>query len=257
MQTYHLLAVLFLIAIATLARAQEEIHLQWAVCEKDADTALRKLGKGGAPPKKQNPISYYDTQPPVHSYQGLMFRTKTSKHEEVSMLKIRFDKKTSDLPRGMECVWDRYGYDTSYTCGKKSPLDQKYLWSDEQMRYAEHYGNITWNKLVEYGPYQDPKWKLKIKGHKAVFDDVMAGQLHLMEIEIKVPKSKSDSTYKAVTKKLKKKGVVLCDQQEGKTLRLFRALGYSFGEHDGDQNLIENSPSTYEEQLPMMGLDRD
>lgn len=47
-----------------------------------------------------------------------------------------------------------------------------------------------------------------------------------MEIEAKVPIKKADKAYSAITQSLKDRGVVLSEPQEGKTLRLFRDMGY-------------------------------
>jgi subtilisin-like proprotein convertase family protein len=101
----------------------------------------------------------------------------------------------------------------------------KEIWSKDQVRFAEKYDDIDWDGLVPYGPFPDGKWKIKILGHKAKLDDVVAGKLHLMEIELSTPRIGSEEVYNKVTAYLKEHGVMLCDPQQSKTLRLFRDRG--------------------------------
>ncbi|KAE8382470.1 hypothetical protein BDV26DRAFT_253530 [Aspergillus bertholletiae] len=219
-------AVLFLAVPFVCA---EKTNLQWAICDADPAAVLHKLGLGARNPYKENPITYYDTNPPVYLSDGLMFRTKISKGENISTVKIRFPHETSNVPGSAKCVWDRYGETLTYTCEQRCPLHPSTIWCNQQIQFAEHYENVNWEELTAFGPYQNAKWKVRIEGYKAKFDDVSAGPLHLMEVEAKVPRSKADKAYEAVTRHLKRHGIVLCDPQEGKTARLFRAMGYAEG----------------------------
>ncbi|KAM5351907.1 hypothetical protein ACJ41O_004630 [Fusarium nematophilum] len=211
-----------------LSQVDEEIHLQWSICDRDPETVLRKLGEDVSYPYKQNPIVYFDTLPPTHAQQGVMFRTKTNKGEPFSLIKVRFDERPEYEPGAADCVWDRYGANIFYTCGQRSPLtgSRAKIWSDDQVRFAEQYYDIDWDGLVPFGPFPDGKWKLRILGYKAKLDDVVAGKLHLMEIEIGLPKAGSEDAFRYVTELLVAHGVVLCDAQAPKTLRLFHAMGY-------------------------------
>lgn len=219
-----------LLLTATVAAAKEKISLQWALCDPNPQSALWKLGLGtNTPPYKTNPITYYDIRPPTYISDGLMFRTKTNKGEHLSTVKAGFhnEKETLDVPDFVECAWVRYGDQPSYTCEKRCPLvDESMIWCDEQVLFAGQYENVAWEEMIGYGPYQNAKWKVQIEGYKTKFDDVVTGSLHLMEIEAKVPVAEGEEAYDVITQYLRNRGVVLCDKQEGKTKRLFRAMGY-------------------------------
>ncbi|KAI9757838.1 MAG: hypothetical protein M1835_000631, partial [Candelina submexicana] len=215
----------------TLASAK--IDLQWSICDTDAETVLRKLGEEGKTPYKAKPITYYDTYPPTYTTAGLSFRTKFKHHDPgylISLIKARFGAETDNVPPEADCIWDQYGNASYYTCGLPSIVatadETVELWSPTQKAFAERYQHIDWDALVPYGPFMNPKWKLRILGHKGVFDDVVASPLHLMEIEISVKKRKGDKVHKKITKYLQDRGVVICEPQLPKTLRLFERLGH-------------------------------
>jgi hypothetical protein len=251
----HLFLAFSLSALFSLGK-QIKVNLQWSICDTDPQTVLQKLGEDSArEPYKRTPVTYYDTNPPLYVWGGLMFRTKTRRGEELSAVKIHFDprisnlpqgsfgdkeayisRKTSEIPERFLCVWDQYGNDTSFTCQIQSLLaGRKVLWTDEQIRFAERCQSIMWGDLVGFGPNPNPKWRLNIAGHRAVFDDVQAGPFHLMELEVKVLKPKGDEAYNEISRYLRERGIQLCHKQEPRTLRLFRAMGY-----DGSyQNLVE------------------
>lgn len=205
----------------------KNIHLQWTLCDQDAETVLEKLGEEVRAPYKKNPIAYFDTMPPTHAQQGVMFRTKVNKGDPFSVIKVRFAEKPARLPPNADCVWDRYGDYVPYTCGARYLLSDKTkdIWSEDQVRFAEKYDDIDWDGLVPYGPFLDGKWKIRILGHKAKLDDVVAGKLHLMEIELSTPRIGSEEVYNKVTAYLEEHRVMLCDPQQSKTLRLFRDRG--------------------------------
>jgi hypothetical protein len=215
---------------ASLVLAKEKISLQWAICEPNPGDALPKLGvPSTTPPYKKNPITYYDEQPPVHIGTGIMFRTKTNKGQPLSVIKVRFDEETSDVPDFVECGWGSYGQNSpTYTCEKRCPLDSPpgEIWRKKQIRFAERYKDITWSAFHPYGPYLNPKWKIRIGGRKAKFDNVLAEGMNLMELEVKVPLTEADEAVESITKYLEEQGVALCEPQEGKTMRLFRSMGY-------------------------------
>ncbi|CEJ88271.1 hypothetical protein VHEMI04666 [[Torrubiella] hemipterigena] len=224
-------AVLYLSLLFPVALAGDDFSLQWAICDHSPQHTLQKLGiDPSTPPYKENPITYYDELPPVYIHSGVMFRTKTHGGEPLSTIKVRFGQDTASAPSNGNCTWAQYGQnEPAYTCETRAWLDRSepnHLWHDEQVEFVQRYKQVDWDALVPYGPYANAKWKLKIAGHKVTFDDVAAGNLHLMEIEVNVDKSHAHKVQKAITKRLKKAGVVLCKPQQGKTMRLFEDLGY-------------------------------
>jgi hypothetical protein len=247
----HLFLAFALFAICPLGK-QIKVNLQWSICDADPQTVLKKLGEDGTrEPYKKTPITYYDTNPPFYSWGGLMFRTKTRRGEELSAVKVHFDPRAlvaperffgdkeaavieanfnrtvSGTPERFLCVWDRYGNDTSFTCQIQSLLAGRMeLWTDEQIRFAERCRSVNLGDLVGFGPNPNPKWRLNIFGHMAVFDDVQAGPFHLMELEVKVLKYKGDEVYEKISRYLRERSILLCYKQEPRTIRLFQAMDY-------------------------------
>ncbi|EFR05552.1 hypothetical protein MGYG_08568 [Nannizzia gypsea CBS 118893] len=233
--TTHLqLFVLLIVTIpSVIAKVKNKISLQWSICDSDPNTVLRKLGEDIRDPDKLDPISYYDSQPPVYVPQGLMFRTKTRGGREISVVKARHSEDTKDVPHGVTCLWDRYGDDIYFVCSKQSHVKRSRLWSRKQIDLAENFTQVAWDELKQYGPYLNPKWKhLTIEGYKAVFDDVAADRHHLMELEVKVPISEGRLVYQIITGHLEKCAVVLCKHQESKAMRLFREMGFRIEDAD-------------------------
>ena len=233
MQYLSLHVVVLSTLLYSFVLSKTVIDLQWAICDQDAETVLEKLGQGGLEPRRENNITYYDAFPPTYTANGLAFRTKVKKHQPISMIKARFNEETEDVPSAADCVWDRYGDSPFFTCSLAFPLldETRASWSEEQIAFARRYQYVDFDELVPYGPFLNPKWKLRIEGYKAVFDDVMAvaanSPLHLMEIEVGVNMSKQEKVHRKITKYLRSRGVVICDEpQLPKTLRLFDALEF-------------------------------
>lgn len=252
-------------SLLATANAKEKVSLQWAICNPNPQDVLPKLGFAwDTPPYKENPIAYYDAQPPRHIAHGLMFRTKTNKGVPLSTVKAPLPEGV-EAPDFVECTWASYGENpATYTCEKRCPRvedgdidgdgdgeddeddeDDGYdrddegvtsLWCPEQVEFVESVAPtpVEWSTLVPYGPFANGKWKVKVDGVKAKFDDVVVPEhgLHLMEIEAKVKASKADKARVAITEYLVERGVVLCELQEGKTKRLFRAMGYTDTEEE-------------------------
>lgn len=234
MESYILFSVVLLV-LSSVVTATDKVALQWAICSPTPADILYMLGEDDKPPFKCSPITYFDLICPVYTEQGFMFRKKFNKGKQISSVKLRFKNEPSNVPDSVDCRWDRYGYQTFYTCEKRAPVNGTRVWSDEQAQFLEYYRSIDWEDLIAFGPYWNAKWKVEIEGHRAVFDNVVAHSFHLMEIEMKVLKDQSESTYEMATKYLKEVGIVLCDEQEPRTLRLLRALGYPVN-GDGSQS---------------------
>ena len=228
------LLLLLLTASTTAKKKKKDLSLQWAICDSSPTDVLRKLSyPPDLPIHKLQNITYYDLFPPEYTAHGLAFRTKLHKSVPISMVKVRFPNDKIEKPDGTECKWDRYGNGTWFTCRVANTLEEgKPLWSAEQIAFAERYFEVQWDQLIPYGPLVNPKWKIRILGHKTVFDSVDAevdGEtLHLMEVEIGVKKpkhGKKKKLYKKITKILVDAGVRICEEpQLPKTLRLFEAL---------------------------------
>jgi hypothetical protein len=220
-----LLTVLAALLILAPAARATEIDLQWSLCGASPAAVLSLLGDAGAAASKKARVTYYDSNPPSYGAAGLSFRTKGKPGKEKSSVKVRFPGPNAGVPPEADCSWDRYGDAETYTCEETAPLDGGSPWSAAQKAFAGRYHAVDWTTLAAWGPYANPKWKLTVSGHKAVFDTVEAAGLHLMELSVKVPRADGDAVYRSVSSDLRARGVTLCPVQEGKTERLFRALG--------------------------------
>lgn len=163
---FHVIFIILLLLIISfsLSKTKNKISLQWSICDSDPQIVLRKLGKNISDPDKLDPISYYDTNTPIYTSQGLMFRTKIRASREISLVKIRFSKKFSNVPNNAVCLWTAM-----------------------------------------------------------VIKQLMFVKCNLLWVE---QKYKSDVAYQTITKHLKNCGIILCNQQESITMRLFHILGY-------------------------------
>lgn len=229
MRPLSVVILLYIVAFSSCwPKIKDQVSLQWAICDANPEAVLAKLGAAVRDPDKLDPITYYDTSPSVYAPNGLMFRSKVRGGREISVVKVKWATAESHmLPHAKACRWDRYGNDTAFVCKRQAPLKAAHLWSEEQRRLAEEFqSNITWDKLVGYGPFQNPKWKtVRVEGYKAVLDDVVAKSLHLMELEVKVHRTEEERVYWAITEHLNARGVVLCARQDSKIMRLLRAIG--------------------------------
>ncbi|KAL4912348.1 hypothetical protein BDW62DRAFT_215089 [Aspergillus aurantiobrunneus] len=247
-----LVALLYLVALASCRpKIKDQVSLQWAICDSDPHAVLAKMGAQVRSPDKLDPITYYDTSPPVYTPQGLMLRSKVRGGREISVVKVQLA--TSESNTGLHakvCRWDRYGNKTTFVCKRQAPMNPRHLWSTKQRQLAEDsQSDVAWDKLVSYGPYPNPKWKsLHVEGYDGVLDDVAVQSLHIMELEVKVHRAEEESAYQAITGHLSARGVVLCDRQESKTMRLFRAMGVTEESQDADNvadcHCNANSPPT-------------
>lgn len=230
MKPINFVVLFYLVAPSSCwPKIKDQTSLQWSICDADPQAVLAKLGTVARAPDKLDPITYYDTYPPLYTPEGLMFRTKIRGGREISVVKVQLATPKSHVCRHAKlCRWDKYGNDTTFVCKRQAPLNGAHLWSAKQRQLAEDFqSDITLEKLVGYGPYLNPKWKkLRIEGYEAVLDDVAVQSMHLMELEVKIHRAEEDRVYQVITDHLRARGVVLCARQESKTMRLFRVMGY-------------------------------
>ena len=215
--------ILFLF-LPLFAFGDSKIDLQFSICDSSPEAVLQKLDQAKAK-TKESPITYYDSPLPQYLQDGVSLRTKTKKNANISSVKIRFDREVQ-IPEA-NCEWDLYGTQEKYTCEVTASVHHpKHPWSKEQKLFlSRYYQESDLSSLQAFGPYRDRKWKLEHKGEKISFDSVDTDEAGpIMEISQKVPYSQKEETYAKFQHWLRKHGVVLCDRQEPKTARLFRAL---------------------------------
>lgn len=220
-------ALFFALQFTLSANASPAVDNQWAVCDSNPSAVLKKFGGNSElDVHKIQIITYYDTETATYIRDGVTFRTKATNSKDESSVKIHFPSATEI--KDADCQWDRYDSDMHFTCDMKNKLkEDEPLWSNRQSTFlADNYRSVNVNKLKSFGPFDNRKWNLQWNGLKVVFDTVDTKEAgHLMEFSIQTPYDLNDTTYADFTTWLKDKDITLCSRQEGKTARLFRAMG--------------------------------
>jgi hypothetical protein len=218
-------AMIFLAVLSTnAAMASDTVDLQWAVCDSSPHAVLKKIDEQDAK-MKPGEITYFESIPVRFTAEGISFRIKTEKGTSTSSLKVRFTEH-QDLPEA-ECEWDNYGGQETYACAVNSELsDGENFWSREQLEFLARNSRFSSaSGLKSFGPYETKKWKFKHEGNKVNFDNVKTPVGNLMEFSLKVPYEERKAAAEEFGAWLNENGITLCQEQEGKTLRLLRALG--------------------------------
>ncbi|HEY8278198.1 MAG TPA: hypothetical protein VIH99_01155 [Bdellovibrionota bacterium] len=217
---------LFLV-VPSFSFAEKNIDLQWSVCSRDAYAVASALGADSSP--KSGSITYYDSASPRFIDLGTTFRVKEQDGLLESSVKIRSRNKDGMSGDGAECEWDRYGDDESYTCEVSAEgVTGSLPWTGAQTKFMAKHGFTDWADLRAFGSYRSLGWKIKFKGYKVKFDSVTLPGVPdpIMEISIKVPRSEGDEVYREISSELRQRNVEFCPNQESRTMRIFRALGY-------------------------------
>ncbi|MGZ3703541.1 MAG: hypothetical protein ACXVCG_15385 [Bdellovibrionota bacterium] len=236
----QILFPLFAFSLPLSAHAGAKIDLQWSVCDASPEAVLAKIGQedatvepsfgrsdSSASPNKEKDgrITYFDNSRPAFLQDGVTFRIKGEEGAEESSVKIRFTSER-DVPEA-SCEWDRYGKEERYTCEVTGDVKNSVIWTKAQEDFlGARYRDSDLSKLKPFGPYDNRKWKFKKGDNKVAFDTLDTREAgHLMEFSVKVAYADRDEVYKDFSHWLEKHEVILCEKQESKTARLFRALG--------------------------------
>jgi hypothetical protein len=212
-----------LFILAAPAFASEITELQWAVCDTSPAAALEKLGQEDWS-FEESSITYFETKEPSYFAKGVSFRVKERNGEAVAIVKVRGD---GAQPGSERCEWDRYGQQETFACKYEARrVREASPWTEAQKRFAEKFLPVDWASLVPYGPYPVGKWQGKLKKEKVSLEALRAGGAGpILELSARVDSSEAEEVYRKITDRLERDGVRLCRKQEGKTDRLFRALG--------------------------------
>ncbi|MEN9724010.1 MAG: hypothetical protein RJB38_1996 [Pseudomonadota bacterium] len=203
--------------------AEVRIDLQWAICQANVESLVSHLGGEG--PAKQSQVTYFETESIDYLRRGISFNLKSKKDSIETSVKVRF---SSARDFDGDCEWDRYGQKERYSCDfseKDRSADSP--WSKKQIAFAEKVEKIDWKRLKAFGPYPSKAWKGELAGYRVSLDRVDAGSgvSPLIELSAKVDYSERERAYSEISAELVAQKVKLCEHQESKAFRLFRALG--------------------------------
>lgn len=211
---------LFFFLTASLAFA-EKTELQWALCESNAELVLEKLGQENWE-REDSSITYFESADPGYYREGVSFRVKQKRGEKKSVVKVRGDARTID---GDNCEWDRYGDQVAYACKLEAAARGAHVWTAAQRRFVERFTKVNWENLHAFGPYPVSAWEGKAKKEKLVLEAMRPDvRSPILELSTRVDAGEADEIYRKITHFLEENDVHLCRVQEGKALRLFRAL---------------------------------
>ncbi|RZA07892.1 MAG: hypothetical protein EOP11_06475 [Proteobacteria bacterium] len=211
-------------SLSISAPAADEItELQWAICESDPAATLAKLGEEDWR-EETSSITYFETKVPSYFADGLSFRVKEKNGAAVAIVKVRGD---AAKPGSERCEWDRYGAQETYACKYEArPSSETSPWTEAQKKFIEQFKPVRWAALVPFGPYAVTKLQGKIKKEKVSLEALrVPGRSSILELSARVSSAEAEEIYRKISDRLDRADVRLCRQQEGKTERLFRALG--------------------------------
>jgi hypothetical protein len=205
------------------ASAADITELQWAICETSGPAVLEKLGQEDWSAEESS-ITYFETKVPSYFDRGVSFRVKEKNGEAVAIVKVRGE---GAEPGSERCEWDRYGKVETYACKYEARrVREASPWTEAQKRFVEKFLPVDWANLVPYGPYTVEKWQGKLKKEKLSLEVLRpAGLDPILELSARVATDEAEEVYRKISDRLDRDGVRLCRKQEGKTNRLFRALG--------------------------------
>lgn len=218
-----MIRLLLPLLIPFLAPASEVTELQWAVCEPNAGVMLEKLGQEDWL-SEESSITYFESKVPSYFAKGLSFRVKEKAGEAVAIVKVRGE---GAEPGSERCEWDRYGKVETYACKYEARrVREASPWTEAQKRFVEKFQPVAWASLVPFGPYPVKKWQGKLKKERLNLEALeVAGVGNFLELSARVDSLEAEEVYRKISDRLDRDNVRLCRKQEGKTDRLFRALG--------------------------------
>jgi len=222
--------LLMLVALEPASASVDGNELQWAICENDPETVMRKLGVR-ASDENHRKLYYLETQERDLSRKNITIRYRATKKKVKSNVKTQFalgESIPSDLQRwGVTCERDIYVQTKKVGCSaKEEPGNVGDLSANQQAVLSfMGIGPSVISRAKVWGPVKNDEYEFAFANQEFSLDVVYLDRGEtLIELSTRTEGSNYESQFDRLTAVLQQNGVELCSEQVGKGRKILDQL---------------------------------